>query len=320
MDPVKRFLADEATKDFQTGLVTRHEYLRRVALITGGAVVALSLVGALACGGAASTAPAAPVAVATPTPTPTPEPTPTPTPGPGETVAPHDPRIEAGPVQFQAAGATILGYLSRPAAPGPHAAMLVIHENRGILPHFPDVTRRLATEGYVTLTIDLVSREGGTATLGADGARTALREIPQDQFLADMKAAVDYLQDLPTILGDRIGVIGFCFGGGMVWLLAASNPEIRAAVLFYGRAPDLEAMASLNASVLGIFGAEDSRINAGAPDLEAALKQHGKDYKFVTYEGASHAFFNDTGRRYHPEAAEGAWQETLAFLGEQLKG
>ena len=321
MDPVQHFLATEIAEDYRTGLVTRRELLRRLALISGGAMPRHPhWHGALACAPEAD-APA-PAAQSSPTASPPPEPVPqaTPAPAPGETVSPSDPRIQAGPVQFQANGVTVQGYLSRPPADGPHPAVLVIHENRGLLPHFPDLTRRLALEGYAAFALDLLSRKGGSAGFPDSGAmRTALREVTQEQAVEDMNASVAYLQAQPFVRPDRIGATGFCYGGGMVWLLAARNPQVRAAVPFYGAAPPLEEVPNIQASVLGIYAAEDNRINAGVPDLEAALKEQGKSYKFNTYAGANHAFFNDTGSRYHPESAQAAWMETLAWFEQNLK-
>ena len=222
-------------------------------------------------------------------------------------------------MEFEGNGASLKGYLSRPKGPGPHPAVLVIHENRGLLPHFPDVTRRLAVEGYAALAVDMLSREGGTGTFAnTNDARDALRKIARDQIVGDADAGVAYLQAQDFVRRDRVGAMGFCFGGSIVWLLAVRNKEIRAAVPFYGSAPPLEEVANLNIPVLGIYGAEDNRINAGVPDLEAALKGLGKTYKFRTFAGANHAFFNDTGRRYHPEAAGGAWRETLAWFETHL--
>ncbi len=175
MDKMGRFLAEEAILEYQTGRVTRREFLRRAALITGGSLVGVSLLGNLACGAPAATATQVPAAPSTP--------------GPGETVSPSDPRLEAGPVLFPVNGDTIFGYLSMPRDPGPHPAVLVIHENRGMLPHFPDVTRRLALEGYAALSIDLLSRQGGTASFAdTNQARDSIGEIPQERFIADLNA------------------------------------------------------------------------------------------------------------------------------------
>ena len=302
MDNIPRNLSNHALESYLTGRVDRREFLRRMALIGGGAVVGSTLLGGLACGAEKPT------------------PTAVPSSGPGVTVDPNDPRIEAGPVQLVTAATTILGYLSRPKEGGPNPAILVIHENRGLLPHFPDVTRRLALQGYTAFAVDLLSRKGGTeAFSNPDQARDALREISQDEFVEDLNASVDYLEVLSHARPDRIGVTGFCFGGSLTWLMSVRNAQIKAAVPFYGSAPPLDEVSNLNIPVLGIYAGNDDRINAGVPDLEAALQQQGKDYKFITYPGAGHAFFNDTGRRYHPQAAGAAWQEALGWFDEHLK-
>ena len=150
------------------------------------------------------------------------------------------------------------------------------------------------------LSVDLLSRKGGTPAFADSGqAGSALREIAKDEFLADLNASVDYLQTLSHVRPDRIGVTGFCFGGGLTWLLSVRNSEIATTAPFYGSAPPLDEVANLRAPVLGIYAGEDNRINSGVPELEAALRQDGKDYRVVTYSGAGHAFFNDTGQRYH---------------------
>ncbi len=282
--------------------VGSRELLRRMSIIGGGAVVGGMLLGSLACGAQM----AAPTVV--------------PTSGPGETVSPDDPRIEAGPVEFAAAAGTMMGYLARPKEGGPNPAVLVIHENRGMQPHFPDVTRRYALQGYTALSVDLLSRKGGTGAFAdSDQARDALREIARGDFLIDLNASVDYLQTLSHVRPDRIGVTGFCFGGGLTWLMSVRNQEIAAAAPFYGSAPPLDEVPNLNVPVLGIYGGDDQRINSGVPDLEAALQQHGKDYRVITYPGAGHAFFNDTGQRYHQGAANAAWQEVLGWFAKHLK-
>jgi carboxymethylenebutenolidase len=199
--------------------------------------------------------------------------------------------------------------------------VLVIHENRGLLPHFPDVARRLAQASYVALALDLVSREGGSEKFTDPAqAGAALRQIPQARLLEDMSSGVRYLQNLPGVRRDRIGAVGFCFGGGLVWLLSVRNPELKAAVPFYGSRPPLDEVPNLRAAVLGIYADLDTRINAGMPELEAALKQQNKTYQVITYQGSNHGFFNDTGARYHPEAAAAAWKETLAWFDRYLRG
>jgi len=282
------------------GSLSRRAFLSRLALVAGGSAVAL------ACGSEATAV--SPTATTAPTPTSVPT-----------SAATGGDSIEEGPIEFDANGEKLLGYLSRPTLPGPHPAIVVVHENRGLLPHFHDITRRYAREGYVALAIDALSREGGAdAFTDPADMLAALRSIPTDQVVADGNAAVSFLQDQSYVRRDRIGATGFCFGGSIVWLMAVSNPELRAAVPFYGSAPPLESVANLQVPVLGIYAGEDSRINAGVATLETALRSEDKEYKFVTYPGASHAFFNDTGSRYHTQAAEGAWMEALDWFEDHL--
>ena len=147
--------------------------------------------------------------------------------------------------------------------------MLVIHENLGMLPHFPDVARRLAVEGYAALAVDMLSREGGTGTFAStDDARDALQKSERDQIVGDAEAGAAYLQAQDFVRRERVGVMGFCFGGSITWLLAVRNPEVKAAMHFYGSAPPLDEIPNMSIPVLGIYAGEGQRIDAGVPDLE----------------------------------------------------
>ena len=289
------------------GSLSRRDFLGRLAVVAGGSAVAL------ACGSEATAIAPATTTAASPSPTDAPTAAPT----PGDTASPES--IEAGSIEFDADDETLLGYLFRPTLPGPHPAIVVVHENRGLLPHFHEIKRRYAREGYVALAIDMLSRQGG-ADAFADGndMRAALSRIPQDQVVYDGNAAVKFLQSLPYVRNDRVGATGFCFGGSIVWQMAVGNPELRAAVPFYGSAPSLDDVAGMQVPVLGIYAGEDSRINAGVPALEAELIAQNKEHKFITYPGANHAFFNDTGSRYNPQAAESAWMEALDWFEDHL--
>ena len=215
---------DIPTEEQPKRKVSRRGFLRIAAVAAGGSVAAL----------ACSVEPTLVPATAVP-PTSAPTAVPQAEPQAGVRVGEDDPRIQAGPVEFRGNGAALRGYLSRPTGPGPHPAVLVIHENRGMLPHFPDVTRRLAVERYAALAVDMLSREGGTSTFAnTDDARDALRKIERDQIVRDADAGVAYLQVQDFVRRERVGVMGFCFGGSITWLLAVRNPEIKAAVPFYG--------------------------------------------------------------------------------------
>jgi carboxymethylenebutenolidase len=195
--------------------------------------------------------------------------------------------------------------------------MLVIHENRGLTDHMRSVAGRLAASGYSALAIDLLSEEGGTASFSDEGAVSgALFGIPPSRFVADMKAGLTELgRRLP---GKKLGAIGFCFGGGMVWLLLASKePRLAAAVPFYGPFQG-GSLAGSKAAVLGIYAGLDDRVNATRSDASAALRAAKLQHQLVTFPTADHAFFNDTGGRYNPTAAANAYRRVTAWLGQHL--
>lgn len=238
---------------------------------------------------------------------------------PGVTVSPNDPAIEASSVSFTVGDVKLIGYLARPKTAVPHPAVLVIHENRGLLPHFEDVARGFAKEGYVALSLDLLSREGGTAAIGAN-ASSALSSAGSARHVQDLSSAITYMAGLTYVNADRIGTMGFCFGGGLTWLMSVRNPNVKATAAFYGARPPLEEVPNMQAAALGIYASLDNNINSTKAELEAALKANNKTHKMVTYDGANHSFFNDTGTRYHVPSATAAWTETLAWFGKYLKG
>jgi carboxymethylenebutenolidase len=198
-------------------------------------------------------------------------------------------------------------------------AVLIIHENRGLTPHFVDLTRRFAAEGYPTMCVDLASAEGGTASLGSeDEVRAMLSRTPRDRLLADVRSALEELARRAP--GRRLGVVGFCFGGTMTWtLLDAGAANLSAAVAFYGTTPDPSDFSRSTAAVLGIYAGLDDRVNASRERAERALAAARLPHRIVTFDGADHAFFNDTGPRYDEQAAAGAWELTLSWFGEHLR-
>src|SRR6266852_6074388 len=179
----------------------------------------------------------------------------------------------------------------------------------------------VAKLGYAALAVDLASAEGGTAKYSDLAEVTAiLGRTPPDQLVAMLNAGVAYLQGQSAVRKDRIGAVGFCFGGGMTWLLATRNSAIRAAVPFYGPNPPLEDVPQIKAAILAIYGELDSRIDAGIPAIREAMKKTGMPFEVVIYPGADHAFFNDTGQRYHAPSALDAWRRTVAWFDRYLKG
>jgi carboxymethylenebutenolidase len=233
-------------------------------------------------------------------------------------VNPDDPAVEAGVVEFPGDGATLQAHLARPRGEGSFPVVLVCHENRGLTEHIKDVTRRLAKAGYVALAVDLLSRQGGTDSINPDQVPGALGNIDPEQFVQDFLSGWRYLQEQSFAQADRVGMVGFCFGGGVTWRVATSMPELKAAVPFYGPHPPVEDVPNIQATVLAIYGERDTRINQGIPAIEEAMRQNGKIYEKVIYPDADHAFHNDTGQRYNREAAQDAWNRTLDWFGKYL--
>ena len=231
----------------------------------------------------------------------------------------NDPRIVAEDVTYPAPdGVTMKGYLVRPAnAAGELPGVIIIHENRGLNPHTKDVARRFALEGFVALAPDYLSAQGGTPD-NEDQARDMFRSLERAKLTGNSVASLDYLEAHPAT-NSKIGAVGFCFGGGLANQLAVASPKLTAAVAFYGNQPDAADTAKIKASLLLHYASLDERVNAGIADYEAALKAAGVNYTTHMYEGANHAFFNDTSAaRYHKEAADLAWQRTVDFFKEKL--
>ena len=232
-----------------------------------------------------------------------------------ELVPENDPALTAEDAEI-APG--IKGYLVRPKAEGTYPAVLVIHENRGLNPHIRDVTRRFAKEGFIAFGGDWLTGQGGTPA-DADAARALFDTLKPEDALAFSKAAVDALAKIKGSNG-KVGAVGFCWGGGAVNALAASgDPNLKAGVAYYGRQAPAADVPKIAAPLLLHYAGIDERINAGIADYEAALKQNGKAYELHMYEGANHAFNNDTNAaRYDKAAADLAWGRTVAFLKTYL--
>ena len=237
----------------------------------------------------------------------------------GITIQPDDPDITVEAVTYPGQAGTLMGYVAQPSHTGSHAGVIVIHENRGVNEHIRDVARRFAKAGYVALAPDLLARVGGTDHFETmDDLQASLRNIPPESFMEDLGTAIDYLKGLSATDPDRIGVTGFCFGGGLTWRIMTNRQDLKAGAPFYGAAPPSEDVPKIKAAVLAIYGETDERINATIPALEEALQGTGIRYEKVVYPGAGHAFHNDTGERYDQEAASDAWNRTLAHFGQHL--
>jgi carboxymethylenebutenolidase len=308
MTDLERYILDEWTDDYHSGRLVRREFLRRIAVFSGGAMAGLAL---LASRGFAASPEEVAEAAASPAPLRAQ--------AAGVTVPPDDPAIDAKMVSFPLGSTAIQAYAAFPRTKPKAPAVVVVHENRGLLEHFKDVCRRLAKAGYAGLAIDLVSPQGGTEKF-ADSAEvsTYLFKTPPERHVEILNAGVRYLQQLPAVRADRVGTMGFCFGGGMVWRLATQNPDLRAAVPFYGPNPPLEDVAKIRAAVLAFYGSLDTFVNPGIAAMRNALEKAGVTFETHIYEGAKHAFFNDTGDNYNAAAAKDAWTRTLAWFGRWL--
>ena len=233
-----------------------------------------------------------------------------------QTVAETDPRIAAETVDVPGVQG-LKGYLVKPKAGDRHPAVIVIHENRGLNPHIRDVTRRMATEGFMALGLDYLSPMGGTPA-DEDKGREMIGQLKQPDVIASGKAAVAYLKGRQDGNG-KVGAMGFCWGGGAVNNLAVNEPNLSAGVAYYGGQPKAEDVPKIQAALMLHYGGLDERINAGIPAYEAALKQAGKTHEIYVYEGANHAFNNDTNAaRYDKTVADQAWSRTVAFFKKNL--
>lgn len=268
-----------------------------------------------AANAAATTAPAAGGTPAAGTPAAAAKPTPNPV-----TVSPTDPAITGAGMIDVAGGVKLTGYLARPAGAGPRPVVLVIHENRGLTEHIQDVVRRAAKAGYIAIGPDLLSRVGGTAKF-TDPAQAsgAIGQLKPEEVIADLKAFIAHAQKLEGAQADRLGVTGFCWGGGQTWRLATQAPEVKASVPYYGPAPALDQVKNIKGPVLAIYGETDTRINAGIPDLEKALKEANITHQIKIFPGVGHAFHNDTGAAFNADAAKEAWSMTIAWFDKYLK-
>ncbi|MDR7166584.1 carboxymethylenebutenolidase [Nocardia kruczakiae] len=299
MTPLQRYIAEEIGTDHAEGLLSRREALRRLSLLGLGAPAAVALLAACAqrSGTSASTTkPAAPASSVPP-------------PGTATAVQPSAITVP-GPD-----GRTLRAAWA--AAAQPRGGVLVIHENKGLTDHIRSVAGRFAGIGYSALAVDLLSEEGGTASFTDPAAATAaLSKAPQDRLLADLQSGMAELGR--RVPGKKLGATGFCFGGGLTWLLLTHGTrELAAATPFYGPYPEGGEITTASA-VLAVYGALDKRVDATRPAAEAALNRAGVPHEIFVADDANHAFFNDTGPNYQPTAAAAAWQRVTEWYAQYL--
>lgn len=232
-------------------------------------------------------------------------------------VAADDGRLVSERVSYDSPHGKINGYLVRAKAKGKRPAIVVIHENRGLNPHIEDVARRLALEGFLALSPDLLSLVGGTPP-SEDAARDLHTKMNREEAIAASVAAVSYLGKHEEATG-KVGAVGFCFGGGVVNRMATDSPDLTAGVAYYGTQPPADKVPAIKAALMLHYAETDDNINKGIAAYEAALKANNKKFTINSYPGTQHAFNNDTGTaRYNKPAADLAWERTIGFFKEQL--
>ena len=275
--------------DYDTGLIDRREFLAKMAVIAGSTAVASSLLMLLENDYALA-----------------------------ESISRDDPRIQSEHVDYPGSTGDIRANLVTPKGEEKVPGVIVIHEIWGLNPHIEDVARRLGIEGFLAIAPDALTPVGGTPE-DPMKAFALVRELDNEATVKNYVAAVKFLQSHSKSNGN-VGVMGFCWGGGMANQVAVNSPDLKASVPFYGNQPEAKDVHKIKASLLLHYAENDERINKGIPAYEEALKKASVDYRVHMYEGTEHGFYNDTNaERYHKEAAQLAWKRTIAFLKEKLK-
>lgn len=238
-----------------------------------------------------------------------------------QVVSPNDERLKTETIEIQTKGYGIIkAYHARPKNIDLFQKLpvvLVVHENRGLNPHIEDITRRIAIAGFIAIAPDALTSLGGYPGT-EDDARALFPKLDQNKIKQDFIDAAMFSIGLAKSNG-KIGVVGFCYGGGMANYLAVKLPEIKAAVPFYGAPAPLEEVKNIKAKILVQMASNDKRINDMWPDYEKALKENNIDFQAFTYEGTEHGFNNNTTPRHNEAAANLAWQRTLALFEKELR-
>jgi carboxymethylenebutenolidase len=276
--------------DYKQGRTNRRDFVRKLAIVAGSSAAALALIPILEANSmdASSSIQA-------------------------------EPELMSEFIKYQGETGEVKGFLAWLKTGKKFPAVLIIHENRGLQPHIQDVTRRMAKEGFLALAPDALSPLGGTPENDQAKAATMIGQLDNDKTIKNFVAAVKYLKTHPLSTG-KVGCTGFCWGGGMTNQVAVNSPDLDAAVPYYGKQPNTDQVAKIKAPIMAHYAGEDSFINPGIPAFEEALKKGKKEYQIFIYEGAQHAFNNDSNPdRYNEKAAKLAWSRTIAFFKEKLK-
>lgn len=268
--------------------LSREEFIRRLTILTGSTAAALAVLPLLEVNYAHAA-----------------------------TIPLQDDRLIAEYINYPADDVTMRAYVARPKQNGVYGGVMVVHENRGLNPHIEDVTRRMALEGFLAIAPDALAPLGGTPT-DTDKARELFQQLDGKKTISNFAYGFTYLKTRKDCNG-KFACVGFCWGGAMTNNLAIQVPDLLAAAPYYGRQPDLAEVPKIKAELQLHYAAMDERVNAGIEAYEKALKDAGKKYQLYIYEGAQHAFNNDTApTRYNEEAAKLAWSRTTAFFKSKL--
>lgn len=279
----------ELIQDFRNGKSSRRDFIRKLTVLTGSTAFALTILPALEDNTLSAAEKEKKVK-----------------------------EIVAGFITYPAETGEMKAYMAKPKKGKKFPAVIIIHENRGLVPHIQDVTRRMAREGFLSLAPDALTPVGGTPE-DISNVGELFRKLDNEQTKKNFVAAVKYLKTHPNSNG-KVGCTGFCWGGAMTNQVAVNAPDLDAAVPYYGSQPSEEDTAKINAPILAHYAGNDERINAGIAKFEEALKKFNKEYKMYTYPGTDHGFNNDTNAgRYNEEAAKLAWERTVAFFKDKLK-
>jgi len=281
-------------ESYRAGTITRREFMRRAVLWTGSVAVASSLLDSLS-----------------------------PTASYANQVDPNDPALISTDVKYPAAdGASINAYVTRPKGEDRRPAVIVVSDNSALDEHNRDIGRRLAKAGYVAIVPDVVSREGGTKSFpNQQAVAKAVAKLTDDNLMKDFMGAEKYIKSQSYVQPSKIGVIGFCWGGGKAFLFTTQSKDLAASVIYYGPIPEnLDMVKNISAPVLGNYAGLDKPISSQVPRLAEEMKKYGKSYDYKIYPDAPHAFNSDVRPdRYRPEAAKDAWGRTLEFFKKHLQ-
>jgi carboxymethylenebutenolidase len=307
MNQFEEYFVHEFVEDYRVGHLSRRDLIRRVLYITGGVASTAAVLGALGVPRLAFAEPAPEPLLAQPAPSPL-------------SVAADDPAVSTQWISFpnESDGATIMAYEARPsdAGQGGLPVMLVCMRNQGVEPHIQDVARRWAKLGYIAAAVDLLSRDGGTTGI-ADKAQipALLSAADPNRHVSDFQAAAAYYAGDADADASRMGMNGFCFGGGITWRAAEAIETLKAAVPFYGAPPPLDQVPTIKAAVLGVYSADPKDFaNANRDGLDSALSAAGITHQMNVYPDTHHDFYNDTGQSYNEQQALAAWTDAVNWM------